>query len=174
MQGGALLKELKHGCKMPSLNTLKMKLDEDHHRHLEHTASVEEGLTKVRRSAQQNSELADLPPPAATAEAPKRTPYPQAVRAEVEAARAGAYPPGRAEADAPNGQAGGRKSVPPVAVAGAGGRSEDQEARGQAASSARLPAVAALCGSRERHGGARHDGIEGHGCTFEGTPSEIR
>mmetsp|Transcript_102690 Transcript_102690/g.290903 ORF Transcript_102690/g.290903 Transcript_102690/m.290903 type:complete len:947 (+) Transcript_102690:100-2940(+) len=118
MQGGALLKELKHGCKMPSLNTLKMKLDEDHHRHLEHTASVEEGLTKVRRSAQQNSELADLPPPAATAEAPKRTPYPQAVRAEVEAARAGAYPPGRAEADAPNGQAGGRKSVPPVAVAG--------------------------------------------------------
>jgi WD40 repeat protein len=93
-----------------------MKLDEDHHRHLEHAASVEEGLIKVR-SAQQNGELADLPPPAGTAEAPKRTPYPQAIRAEVEAARAGAYPPGRVEVDATSGQVGGRKSDPPVLAA---------------------------------------------------------
>lgn len=113
MQGGALLKELKQGCKMPSLDTLTMKLDEDHHRHLEHAASVEEGLAKVR-SAQQNGELAELPPAAGTTEAPKRTPYPTAMRAEVEAARGGAYPPGRAETDAANGSKRASRADPPV------------------------------------------------------------
>mmetsp|Transcript_25453 Transcript_25453/g.55652 ORF Transcript_25453/g.55652 Transcript_25453/m.55652 type:complete len:1509 (+) Transcript_25453:32-4558(+) len=46
----SLVKELQQGRKMRSLETLASKLDDDRHRHIVHSSSVQDGLSKVQNA----------------------------------------------------------------------------------------------------------------------------
>lgn len=87
--GSPLVQELQQGRKMRSLDALMSKLDEDQHRHAVHAGSVQEGMATVN-SAQAMPDLMSCGlQPQGLDPLPKRISYPEMVRAQVSAARAG-------------------------------------------------------------------------------------